>query len=186
MNLLDALREKTGNRRCVLAFGALYLASQAIIGIVLHPLGAGKVIAAQTTLSAPLLHTVFGEWRADGLIDRYALHFYFDFLHPFWYGLFLASAMALVLNRSGAPRGRSALLALPLLAGTCDCTENIFHIIFLNQGGSVVQPWVALSGIASIAKWSLAALSIAAICLLWALTIVKSGGGTDEAGDIQG
>lgn len=175
MNLIGNFRGKAGNWRYVLVFGAVYTISQAVIGGILHPLGAGKTLMAQTSLSGEAVRGILGGWKDANMLDFYARHFYFDFPHPVWYGLFLASAMAMALNRNGIPGRFNYLLAFPFLAGACDLIENMFHVAFINNFDYIVQPWVALSGIVSIAKWVLAGFSVMLICLLAARYIMLGG-----------
>jgi len=154
----------------ILVLGLVYAASQAAILAILAPLGVRRVLAAQVSVLPEGLERIFGEWVREGLLGRYRFHFALDLPHPLWYGACLLLLIARFMPFDTAPaeyrvavRAPRALLALPLAAAILDTAENAAHLAFLADAALIRQPWVALSGAASILKWILSTASLAII-----------------------
>lgn len=144
----------------MLSCSLIYLVSQAVIGAILHPLGAVNVIRAQTTLSAETWLSFARAWESAGLLYRYRAHFLVDFIHPLWYALALAAAIAWGLQRNGAPAAWDRSLLLPVVAAVMDVVENVCHLVFLSDLDAVSRSLVVVSATASNTKWVLAAASV--------------------------
>ena len=172
MNFLEKVRTLFDSRRCLLMSASLYLCSQFAIGLILRPLNVEKVLAMQTTLSPEVIASILDEWRRMGVLDIFLRHFYPDFLHPFLYCVLLLSLMSRSFNRAGLGPRWNLLLLAPPVACMMDVAENIFHLTFAADPGSITGLNAALSGLASMTKWGLAGLSLAAVI---ALFIMKPG-----------
>ncbi len=164
-------RSKRGTA-LIIALGIVYAASQTAIIAILAPLGLARVMAVQVSVSPEAVARAFAEWSAEGLLGRYRFHFTFDLTHPLWYGafLFLVTARLMPLGTTPAEdrvavRAGRALLALPIAAAILDTAENAAHLAFLYDGARIRQPWVALSGSASILKWILSAASLVVVAI---------------------
>ncbi len=149
------LRDRLDAWWLILVFGLIYFVSQAIIGVIVHPLGADMLVV-QTTLSADHVREIFARWAAAGLLDTYASHYRFDNVHPLWYAMFLATALAKGFNANRVPPRFNALLALPFVAAACDLTENLFHLSYLADQANITPAHVLMSNGAAIVKWVLA------------------------------
>lgn len=145
---------------------AVYAVSQATIAWIIEPLGANRVLQLQLALTPEAFLAVTREWRNAGVLDAYWRHFIFDFPHPVWYGLSLASAIAGALSFARAPASFDGLLLIPFFAGACDLVENAMHVLFLSRPASIVQPWVAISGGFTHVKWLLIGISMLSALLL--------------------
>lgn len=163
---LGRLRRALGRGRVILPLGAAYLASQAAILRIIEPLGRDHVLRLQTALTPEAFLTVKQGWVDAGVLDAYWRHFLLDFPHPLLYGAFLAACLAGALRRSRAPASLDGLLLLPFVAAACDLVENSLHVLFLLRPAATVQPWVAMSGIFTHAKWLLVLVSMLAALAL--------------------
>lgn len=152
---LARVRALLGRRLPILVFGAIYLVSQITIIRILDPLGTDTVLRLQTTFSPETFASIKASWVEAGLIDSYWRHFHFDFPHPVWYSLFLASLLAGGLNFARMPAKYDVILLAPFVAAACDFVENSLHVWFLLDPGMVANPWVAISGIFTNIKWLL-------------------------------
>lgn len=160
--MLDVLRRRLDAWPLILGSGAVYALSQWWIGRIVHPLGA-DMLRVQTVLSADGVREIFASWEARGLLETYAAHYAYDRVHPLWYAVFLASAMARALNASRAPSSRSVLLLLPIIAGGCDVLENSVHLTFLADRANITQAAVLLGNGAAWVKWTLVLVSMVLI-----------------------
>ncbi len=152
---LERARAFLGRRPVILAFGAIYLLSQITIITILDPLGTDEVLRLQTTFSPETFASIKAGWIDAGLLDSYWRHFLFDFVHPVWYGLFLAALLAGGLDFARASARYDFILLAPFVAGACDFVENCLHVWFLVDPGMVANPWVAISGAFTNLKWLL-------------------------------
>lgn len=175
LRALSAFRRRTASGRCVVLSGVMYLVSQLVIGRILDPLGPLDVLRAQTTLDPSVVAAIFARWREQHLMDAYVRHYFLDFVHPALYALFLGSSLSLLLDRNRLSPAWNAILLLPIVAALCDLIENVSHVAFLVDGANLTPAWVAVSGLAAITKWLLAAGSLASIALL-ALRARTTGG----------
>jgi len=162
MNLLASLRQRLDNGTLIVCFGAIYLASQAWIGRIVHPLGP-EMLFVQTTLSAERVREIFAAWEAAGLLDVYASHYRYDMIHPLWYGVFLAAALAKGFNANAVPARFNGLLLLPFLAAGCDVLENRVHQAFLAERAAITPAAVLLGNGAANLKWLIAAGAVLAV-----------------------
>lgn len=173
MNRLATFREKFGTPRAVVFFLVVYLITQAVIASILHPLGATDFFLAQTTFSRETYLSYVTRWQAEGLIERYYLHYWFDFVLPFWYALLLGSMLAHGVKLNGvAPRWNGAFV-VPFVAGTMDLVENVFHLVFLSDLSAISRPMIAASAFAANTKWALVAAAIVAVIALYGRAILK-------------
>lgn len=154
-SMLSRARAVLGRRRPILIFGAIYLVSQVTIIRILDPLGTDTVLRLQTTFSPETFASIKAAWVEAGLIDSYWRHFLFDFVHPVWYALFLASLLAGGLNFARASARFDGVMLVPVVAGACDFVENSMHVWFLLDPTMVADPWVAISGTFTNVKWLL-------------------------------
>ena len=155
---MEKLREKMDSTRIIIITGALYLISQAAIGMILQPVGIGPFMRLQTSLSEDAVSSIINEWYQADIARFYLQHFYLDFLHPLWYSLFLVSCMSKIFNIQSLPGKWNYLLLLPFIAGIFDLIENILHLLFFSNRENITPFLACLSGTASIAKWAAAGL----------------------------
>ncbi len=151
---LNRLSTRTG---AMLA--AAYVASQCTIGFLLgHKVGA-ELIPMQLSFTKARFDSVVGGWTDQHLLQLQH-HFYLDFVHPAWYGLMLAWALAKTL-----PANRQVLVWIPIIAALCDLCENTLHAIPLFKGAfrELDQPVIAVSSTFSAAKWLLATVAVVLI-----------------------
>jgi|GEM_PF-488328 len=149
------LRERIGKWKLVMIFGAIYIASQLIIAGILHPLGTLTVLELQTSFSPDTFVNIVQGWIDSDMLSRYWDHFYFDMIHPVWYGLFLCAGLSHYFNVNAIPNKFDFLLFLPFVAGACDAIENISHIRFLLDSESITPLAIAISALACNVKWVL-------------------------------
>ncbi len=155
---LSARLNKLSNRAGA-TIAALYVLSQSSISFLLgHKVGPG-LIPMQFAFTKPRFDSVVSGWTDANLLQLQH-HFYLDFVHPFWYGLMLAWALAKTL-----PAARQSLVWIPVVAALCDVCENTLHAIPLLQGSfrELDQPYIALSSSFAATKWLLAIVSIVLI-----------------------
>ena len=81
-------------KTAVAVSGVLYFISQAIILMILRPLGE-SVMKFQLSFDAESIRTILNSWGTDG-IEIFTRHFYLDFPHPLLYGSFLFFMMVLL------------------------------------------------------------------------------------------
>ena len=93
-------------------------------------------------------------------MDNYRRHFYFDFLHPLWYALFLSAFMARGFNRNRLSSKANWMLCLPFIAGLMDLIENCFHVRFISDVDTIPSWMIVASASAANVKWLLAGTSI--------------------------
>lgn len=158
--MLTSYRNRFGILRVVVLFGVLYLISQIIIGDILHDMGPLKFIKAQTTFSKSAYVEQVREWQKAGLMEDYRLHFYFDFLHPVWYSLFLSAWMSLVFNLNRLSNRYNGILVLPFMAGAMDLVENCFHVRFITSLETISSWMIVVSALASNLKWALSIICV--------------------------
>lgn len=158
--MLSSYRGRFGTTKAVLVLGSIYLASQIIIGSIIHDMGSLDFLKAQTTFSRTTYVEQVKQWQDQGLMDNYRRHFYFDFLHPLWYALFLSAFMAAGFNRNRLSSKSNWLLCLPFIAGAMDLIENCFHVRFISDVDTIPSWMIAVSASAANIKWVLASTSI--------------------------
>ena len=139
--------------------GAAYLVSQMIIARILEPIGRETFLKLQLCFSEPFYLDTFRAWEATGQMAAYRAHFFMDAFHPVWYTLFLISLLGWVLNSRGLSDRWNWMLILPIAAGLSDELENLMQGFFLS-GIGITQPLVILSSMFSLAKWTLAFISL--------------------------
>lgn len=161
----SGFRQRLDSWPMILAFGAVYFASQALIGVTVHPLGP-DMLAVQTTLSADEVHAIFARWEAAGLLPVYESHYRYDMIHPLWYGVFLAAMLAKGFNANGVPARYNALLLLPFVAAGGDVVENFLHLGYLADRASITPAHVLVSNGAACLKWLIAIGSACAVIAL--------------------
>jgi len=173
---LSRLREGLRSWRVIWLSGAVYLASQIAIASILHPLDPLVVLELQTSLSSEAVAAILQQWRELELIDGYWRHYWLDFVHPLWYGVFLAALLARGFEANQLAPRYDTLILLPFVAAGFDLLENTLHVVFLLDEASITPAAVAISGSAAIAKWLLAALCLAAAITLGVRSRTRNGG----------
>jgi len=160
------LRQRLGRTESVLMAGFAYILGQSTMLWIVRDLSA-KLVALQLTFSAQSYQQLLAGLSS---IERaqYEAHFGFDFVFPWFYGLFLCCWIARSLDASGASARWNGLLLVPWLASTCDCVENIAHLQMLDGAEAF---WPLLGGVSAGIKWGLAALVVLALLV----TEVKRG-----------
>ena len=170
MPLLEKLRTACGSKRLLVASAVVYLCSQVAIGAILEPLGIGRVMRLQTTLSAEVMASVLNGWRDAGLMQAYIRHFYVDFFHPVFYGIVLIALLSRLFNDGNFPPKWNVLLLAPVTAGAMDIVENILQVMFVADPVSLTSAAAFASGAATMTKWGLAFFSM---CIIIALTVKR-------------
>jgi hypothetical protein len=173
--MLEPYRTKISAVRWIVFFGLLYFASQAAIGAILKDLDPALFLKAQTTFSRETFLDLIHKWQQAGLMDKYRQHFYLDFFHPLWYGLFLSALLARGFNLNGVAARQNWLLLSPFLASVMDLTENCFHVKFIANPEAVTQWMITISALATNIKWAIAGLSVMTAAVLFGSGFVKTG-----------
>lgn len=166
---MGGYRERMAYWWIALGFGAIYLISQVTIGVVLEHIGPLDIGRLQVTgFTAEYYRETFARWQSTGAMAFYRAHFIFDGIHWLWYALSLTAFLAIGMRANAVSSTYDWILALPLVAGLCDCYENHVQLIFLSDPTyqTVVDPLPLLSTVASITKWSLVALILVTILAL--------------------
>lgn len=163
--MLALLRHHLASWWIIVVFGAVYFASQAAIGVLVHPLGP-EMLGVQTTLSAERVREIFAAWDAAGLVDTYAAHYRYDMIHPLWYGVFLAAMLARGFDANRVPASRNWLLLLPFVAAGCDVLENLIHQTFIADRANITTAAVLIANGAALTKWAIAGGSVVAVVAL--------------------
>ena len=137
-------------------WGLIFVLSQSLLLLILRPLGIGNFLRLQTAFSKDFYVHTFELWKEKSVFFLYPVHLYVDLLHPAAYACFLGSLLV---------RRCKPLFFLPFAAAIFDFLENALQFYFLSQTDWAALPsfLIALSGCASIAKWTLAGISIGAI-----------------------
>jgi hypothetical protein len=151
----------------------VYFTSQAIIGSILHEIGALNVLALQTTFSSEMFRSIAAGWIASGDIELYYKHFYFDFFHPLWYSILLSLLIARAFTLNDVNPRFNFMILTPFVAGLCDLVENSIHVYILADPNRATPLLVWFSGLAANVKWFLAFLGLATAMFLIGFWIVK-------------
>jgi len=155
---LDGARRHLSSKGLLALFGGIYLVSQTVIAILVHPLGTDQMVGLQLTgFSAADYRDTFGAWEAAGRMPFYHAHLIFDDLHWLWYAIAGSVLLALSLDAARLSDRWNRVLLFPPLAGLQDCVENGLQHVFLSQPGyaALIDPLPAISTLASIGKWTL-------------------------------
>ena len=159
--------KKSDSNFLIAVFAIIYLTSQMIIGSIMHPLGVVDALRLQTTLSSDTFKSIASGWMASGQIGIYYRHFYFDNIHPVWYGIFLGLLIARAFKINNINPKFNWIILTPFVAAICDMFENMMHRYFLADLNRATPALVAISGLATNTKWFLSlsgtAISIALI-----------------------
>lgn len=155
---LERARGLLAHKGLLALFCSIYVVSQVVIVILVHPLGTRQMVALQLTgFSTAEYEKTFGAWEAAGSMAFYRAHLIFDDLHWIWYAIALSSLLAFALNAARLSGRWNVVLLFPALAGILDCIENGLQHVFLSQPGysTLIDPLPAISTAASIGKWIL-------------------------------
>lgn len=117
----------------LISTGLVFLVSQIVILKILAKINLKEVIALQTTFSDLTFSNIITKWKASGNIDYYFLHYYFDFIHPFFYALFLLAIMFKVLNNKLNIEKYVFIIYFPFVTGLFDIIENILHLYMITN-----------------------------------------------------
>ncbi len=140
-------------------FLILYIISQISIMIITSGLGS-DFLSLQITLSRDTFLGIAQNWQSQGLIDMYYRHFYFDYIHPLLYGIFISSFMAKAFNKRNISESLDLLLLLPFVASALDMVENSIHLYLLADLSRVTYGIVLFSGVCTNLKWVIALMSL--------------------------
>ena len=157
------LRENLNSPALIIISGALYILSQALMFYILHPIGSGNVLKLQVCFSDELVRETIEAWKNEGILVNYQRHFIPDFLHPLWYGVFLASLMAWLFAKRGAAGYLDLFFIFPLSAALLDILENVCHLFFITDIKNVSPFLSDVSAAASTLKWAFSLASIVVI-----------------------
>lgn len=169
------LRAALGRPWLIALFGVAYLVSQIAILAVLAPLGSSVLRLQCLGFSAETVLATYREWEATGGMAAYRAHFALDDVHWVWYAGFFTTLLCWLFERRRVPHRHDWVLLLPLASGLLDAAENRIQHGFLESAGfsAVVDPWPLLGTLASIGKWTLAAVYVS---LAIALVLARGGG----------
>jgi len=171
--MLNNYRNKVGATRFVLLYGLIYVISQAAIAAIIQPLNPLLFLKAQITFSKDVYLSILQGWARSGLIMRYFQHFYLDFFHPIFYGVFLSAFMAKAMNLNKMSERWNLMLLVPFIAGVMDVIENCFHLRFLTDVNTITRTKVFMSAFASNTKWALAGISLLIALVLFLKYLVS-------------
>ena len=175
--MLNGYRDRVSSLGFIFFFAGIYIISQVIIANILHPLDSRLFLKAQTTFSRELYLQLLQGWESAGLIGRYRLHFYFDFVHPVWYSVFLSALIAKGMNLNSISARFNILLLIPFIAGLMDLIENCFHVFFISDHSTISEQNIFISALASNTKWALALVTLVMIFILFGKYLLRKGGG---------
>ena len=153
---LGKIRSVLAHRGLLALFGGIYLVSQVVIAVTVHPLDTETMLRLQVTaFSAEDYLRTFQGWEAAGTMPFYDAHLIFDGVHWIWYSIALAVFLALGLNAAALSARWNFVLLFPPLAGILDCIENGLQHVFLSapRYQLIIDPLPAISTSASIGKW---------------------------------
>lgn len=170
---ISFISRKSDSGFLILLFAVIYFISQMIIGSIVHPLGPGKFLALQTTLSSDTFKAIASGWMASGQVGIYYQHFYFDNFHPIWYSIFLSLLIARMFKINNVHPKFNFIILTPFIAAICDLFENMMHLYFLADLHRATPVLVALSGLATNTKWALAALGVGVVSVLMIVRLRK-------------
>ena len=162
------LRVRCGRRRVAVVSGLLFAVSQGVIAYTIRDLPPEKLVVLQTTFSKMTFLSILGAWKMAGVLPQFKAHFYFDFFHPVWYGVFLASLMALSFNANAVPGRLNGLLLIPVAAAILDLVENIVDLSLMLDIRRVTDTTVFLGALAANLKWALAGAGVLIVVILMA------------------
>jgi hypothetical protein len=172
-SFLDRFKNYIGSLKIIIFSGIIYFISQAIIIFIFENVGSEYVLKLQTTLSADYFRETMEYFKKTGIMEYYIMHYYFDFLHPIWYSVFLSASLSWLFISLHILKKYNWFILIPFIAGFCDLLENTIHSILITNFDLITPLPVAVSGIVSIVKWSLAGISLIAIILLFLRLKVK-------------
>lgn len=164
---------KSDSNILIVLFGVIYFTSQIIIGSIMHKIGPLKALALQTTMCSDKFKTIASGWIASGEIEAYYRHFYFDNLHPIWYGIFLSLLIARAFKINSINPKFNWVILTAFIAAICDLFENMMHLYFLADLNRATPMLVAISGLATNTKWFLALSGTLIAVVLIGFWIVK-------------
>lgn len=168
--MLAKAREILARKGLLALFGSVYVVSQLVIAILVHPLGTRRMVELQLTgFSAAEYARTFAAWEAAGTMPFYRAHLVFDDLHWIWYAIALSALLASALNAARLSGRWNVVLLFPPLAGIQDCIENGLQHVFLSEPSysTLIDPLPAISTAASTGKWILVIASFVLIGALY-------------------
>ncbi len=160
------LRQKCGSRRVAVFSGLVFVVSQATIAYTIRDLPPEKLLALQTTFSKVKFLSIIGTWKLTGVLPQFKAHFYFDFFHPIWYGIFLAALMALLFNANAVSKRFDGLLLIPVFAALLDLVENVVDVSLMLDIRRVTDTTVFIGALAANLKWALAGAGVLIVVVL--------------------
>jgi hypothetical protein len=128
------------------------------------------------------VQSLFTNYDVDGR-QRYRVFLIVDTIFAVCYGLMLTGLLRLLL-RPLVASAVSRLNDLPLLclfAGAADCLENSCILVLLGIYPATAPVLVYSASVATMVKWSLAAVSIVAILVTAGVRLTRSRGSTTDA-----
>ncbi|MBI1238633.1 MAG: hypothetical protein GC199_04750 [Alphaproteobacteria bacterium] len=166
---LNHIRRTLASWPLFLLFAGIYVVSQIIIAVLVHPLDSARMVELQVTgYSVADYQRAFAIWQEAGVFAFYRAHLIFDDVHWIWYSLALSSGLALGLNMNGAGERWNWIIICPPLAGIQDWFENGLQHVFLSAPGfqAIIDPLPVISTLASTGKWILFLPSLLGVVLL--------------------
>ena len=159
MSSLNSYRKRISSTRITLTFLILYIISQISIMVITSGLGS-DFLGLQITISSDTFLGIAKTWQSKGLTGMYYRHFFFDYVHPLLYGIFISSFMAKAFNKRNISASLNPLLLLPFIASALDLIENSIHLYLLADLSRVTYGIVLFSGICTNLKWMIALMSL--------------------------
>jgi hypothetical protein len=110
------------------------------------------------------VQSLFTTYDVDGR-QRYRLFLLVDLVYAASYGLMFTGLLRMALRPPvvAAASRWNDLCFLPLLAGACDCVENLSILMLLGTHPTTPPALVYLASAATVAKWSLAAAGLVSL-----------------------
>lgn len=156
----------------LISTGLVFLVSQIVILKILVKINLKEVILLQTTFSDITFSNIITKWKESGSIDYYFSHYYFDFIHPVFYSLFLLAIMSKVLNNKINMEKYVFIIYFPFVAGLFDIIENILHLYMITNN-IYLKEIIIFSAFFTNLKWFLS-ISCLLVPILLTLPIKKS------------
>lgn len=151
MSFTEHLRKTPALNRYLVIFGILFFVSQGLLIWVLDDV-APQLLAIQTTFTESSFHAIVDKWESDE-INKFRMHFHLDIVHPIWYALFFAAALAKLFNLNNITNRYNGFIWLPIIAGFCDFAENSMHAPFASNLANISQPYIILAAAFATTKW---------------------------------
>jgi hypothetical protein len=154
--------------------GAMAFALFGLISVLNRPLETEAaplgILSLQWAWTKEAARTIVASWAQSGVLKAAFWNIWLDFPFALAYGTTLSAIFSRVCRMLKGTSFKSSLFGryapfLPLLAAFLDMVENV--ALLKMMGGSDGPSWPPIAAICSTAKFSILAISILAVLLVW-------------------